>query len=332
MHVHGMEIAPLAPLLIPVAEVAGWYLVIGVIAAVSAFTVMLVWVIDHTVGGLPFGIGNLFSSAAHGIEQKITSALGGWASSVDAKIGAAQHELARVIDWLGHEINSHANLIATLAQLVLGSTVGAFYANMIRTLFHRSTVQAAQIETLTRTLTVTDARSAHAHGEVVLPRIKGLERGFADVIEHDIAGLRSRARTTENSLSRLWHRIKGLDKIIVTTAFVGAVSVALARMGLGALRCSSLRNVLNKVGCGGWKLLEELLAGVIDVLVIADLCQLTKTLIQVAESREVQGVLSGVIGGIDELLLCQGVTRPVALDGYWTDPPPVQPFAALPAV
>jgi hypothetical protein len=87
-----------------------------------------------------------------------------------------------------------------------------------------------------------------------------------------------------------------------------------------------------RLGCGGWHLLDELLAGVIDVLVIADLCQLTKLLIEVAESSEVQTVISGIIEGMDELLQCQGVERPPALAGYWTEPPPAQPFAALPAL
>lgn len=320
MHVITGEVAPLAPLLIPIGEILIWAVALAFCLLATYIARALFGTLKGAVGWIPF-LGRVSSQPITSVEQKIVSFLSGAAQSADAKMGAAFHELARVIDWLGEEIARHANLLATLATLIVGqSFVGTIHLaiNAVRALVrgvgHTASVAIHRIETLEKRL----ARQAVAD---VLPRVGRLEREIGHAVEWDIPALRRRSVTIERSLDRLWQRIRRLDKVIVDTAFVGAVAVALGRMGLGWLRCNSVRNIGKRLGCGGFGALEGLLFEAGVAVLATDICDVAGVTAEAA--MVLRPVLMELVDVENALVGCHGATRPPALRLSALSLPPV---------
>lgn len=325
------EVAPLAPLLIPIGEILVWGVALAFCLLCVYIAKALFGTATSAVGWIPW-FGKIATRSLTSIEQKIVSFMSGAAASVDAKMGAAFHELARVIDWLGRELKSHASLIYTLAQLVLGQSFAGILRAAVDALRHRVTTVESTADAALRRVEVAEKRLAHGIGEDVLPRVKSLEGEVAGVLTRDIPAIRARESDLVHGVESIFSWVRRHVLVAGSLAFAGAVAAALARLGLGWLRCNSVSSIGNRLKCSGFKLLEDLLFGVIDVLVIADLCQITKLMIDVAESSVIQDALGGIINGVEDLLLCQGVDLPPALGGYVTALPPAQAFSALPAV
>ena len=274
---------------------------------------------------------------------KLIGAVGG--SVVHHLVSAMVPAVFRPQQMMGAALHDDANLVRRLrATLVAQALVVVGIAQAVRG--HVNLAQLKAIEAgLTKRIGNAE-RQARGIGADVQPQIKGavrgieagvntrvgaLDRTIGRIETKELPAIRARERELEHGAIRTWDWIRRHPRTVATTAFVGAVSFALSRLNLGWLRCNSLGNLGKRIGCGGFKLLEDLLYGIIDVLVIADLCQITKLMIATAESSVVQTALRDLIAGVDDLLLCQGVGLPPALNGYWTDPPPAQAFAALAA-
>src|SRR5690348_8406728 len=104
------EVAPLAPLLIPLGEVLVWAVAFALCLLCVYLAKALFGAANSAVGWIPL-FGRIATRSLTSIEHKIVSFMSEAAASTDAKMGAALHELARVIDWIGEEIDRHANLI-----------------------------------------------------------------------------------------------------------------------------------------------------------------------------------------------------------------------------
>ncbi len=168
--------------------------------------------------------------------------------------------------------------------------------------------------------------------DVTLPRTIGGIRTREEALSRDQAKLKERTTSLENGAIRTFEWIRTHPLSAVTGVFAGAVAIALQRLGWGVLRCRSWQSLGRRLTCGMGSLLLDLLNGVIDVLLIADLCQITRLMIDAAESSVVQDALGGLIGGIDDLLLCQNVTRPTTWAVLSETAPSGQQYAALPVV
>ena len=265
------------------------------------------------------------------VQQRLQSVLGQRLAESQHRIGVAFHDAARLAELAGNVIASHAQVTALIAQLATGGVDWRTFKKEVGA----AAAAAAAAE-----------RTARGIGADVVPQIKGLGRGIEAGIRGDlgtldreltqlehrvIPRLGARVGHLEHGAINLWEWVRAHPRAIASTAFAGAVAWALSRLGLGFLRCQSVGRLGKRIGCNGFKALEELLFGVIDALVIADLCQITKLLIATAESAPVQDALRGIIDGLEELMLCQGVDLPPPLEGYWTALPPAQVFSALPA-
>jgi hypothetical protein len=335
------ELAPIAlrALLVPLMRFAGFVVALGVIYMLHHFVRATVGGIAGIIGHV-WGIGPILSSPVNKVYHWMDHEFGVVENFLDAQMAAALHQLARLVESIGHQLRAHSELLwalATLANNPFSVKAWRVYFSHVLAIAHGVQVEIRHagvgyigaaihlaVAPLNVRLTFLD--------KWIHSRVTALDHAIDVTIPKDVAGLRVRTKTIEGELSKVWDAIRTSQGRFAAVAFAGAVALALDRIGLRWLKCSGLKSLGNRMACGGWRILDDLLAGIIDVLVIADLCQLTKLLISVTESSEVQGVLSGIIGGIDELLLCQGVARPPALDGYWTAPPPLQAFAALPAV
>ena len=181
---------------------------------------------------------------------------------------------------------------------------------------------------------VTTPKVAHAtHAiDVTIPGELGRIKTREDALSRDAAKLRERTKALENGAVRTFEWLRAHPLAGTTSVFAGAVAVALARLGYGFLRCRNWQSLGRRLTCGMGGFLLDLLSGIIDVMLIADLCQITGLMVQAADSAPVRDAIGGFIAGMDELLICRGLERPPALVARSHGLPPAQGFSALPPV
>lgn len=269
------EFAPLAPLLIPLGEILIWAVAFALCLLCVYLTKALFGAADSAVAWIPL-FGKVVSRSLTSVEHKIVSFMSQAAAASDAKMGAALHELARVIDWIGEELHRHANLIELLAGLLAGTAgIGLVQKAIADLLRHSQTAQATATRALHTAIALprTVGRGIRAD---VLPRVKALERTVGGVIAHDLPGLHAADRTIWRGIDdlRKWVRTHALTA--GTLAFTAAVAWALARLGGGWIRCRNW-NRIGKHVCGlPSNLIEDILGlslallAVVDPVVIAE--------------------------------------------------------------
>lgn len=105
------------------------------------------------------------------------------------------------------------------------------------------------------------------------PQIRHLVHQTTVALPRDIANVKHRERWAEKQMWKIRDRVKELEDGALKTfdwlrdhpgtaavgAFTGAVAIALDTLGLGSVRCPSLRNLFNQRGCGMWDDLGNLL-------------------------------------------------------------------------
>lgn len=304
------EVAPLAPMLVPLGEIAACIFILGIIWVLRGFLTALLGALGHVTSIIPF-IGGVTSGIVHSAERAVTAALGDAESFFDARIGAAWHELARLVDWTYKELRSHANLLYTIASLLVGpAAVGALRAGIA--VLHGN-VHAAQKQitsTYSRVLSL-EHRLQHTITAGVLPRLGRLEREYDHVIDKDIAGLRSRTKTVEKSLDDVWKYVRTHPWTVVTDAFVGAVAVALGRLGLNWIKCESGKSLFSKRGCSLWSRLDGLIGLFAEAALVTNICTVLPFL-ETAFS-EVASPLIGTLTEIGAGLCATGSAPPELL-------------------
>src|SRR6202043_2188520 len=93
----------------------------------------------------------------------------------------------------------------------------------------------------------------------VYPRLRQAENEITHVLEPDIAALRARTKAIEHGAVKTFDWIRAHPGAVATTAFAGAVALALRKLGGGWIRCKNWR-AIGKHVCGlPWSLIESLL-------------------------------------------------------------------------
>lgn len=285
------EVAPLAPLVVPLGEIAALLFILGCLWVLRAFVSALLNSLASVTSVIPF-FGGVSSKIIHGAESHVSLALGQAESFFDARLGSAFHMLARVVDWTYRELARHANLLDLLAALLVGQkTVDALHYG-IGLLHRRIDAAAAAALHLIHRLEAIEQRVQHGITANVLPRLGRLERDFTRTVEQDIASLRARDKTLAREYDHLWKYVRSHPWTVVTEAFVGAVAIALTRLGLNWIRCPSAKSFFNKRGCNAWSDLEALLL-VGEVVGLVSLVEL---------AREEQKVVGGVATAVRDVL------------------------------
>lgn len=107
----------------------------------------------------------------------------------------------------------------------------------------------------------TDKKVAHATVAVdtTLPRSIGRIRQQEEALSRDQAKLKERTTSLENGAIKTWEWIRTHPLSGVTTAFAGAVAIALTRLGWGVLRCRSWQGLGRRLTCGMGNWLHSLL-------------------------------------------------------------------------
>jgi hypothetical protein len=269
-------------------------------------------------------VGGYIAGAVESVAQSISGVLGKAITGVDSAMGASWHLLARLTGRLWHQIEDAATGFFHLAELV----ARLVYAHSgLRTLVHHVEHVVHGIEHGVRTL--------EREWRGIEHKVKRLERDVTKGIGHDLhIGLRD-----------LRKEVKGLEHTVTTdipnaidyaegqtTAlgrFIGAIpgvsyvewaaGIVAAALGLdllNSLRCPSLLKSAKNRGCGLWNGLEDMLGLLVDVALIASICDVLPWL-----TKGVDEVGLGMVEAIHAagLSACAG-TYP---------PPPPMPAVAL---
>jgi hypothetical protein len=295
----------LRSLLIPITALCAYLFVWGCCQAVSAMARAFFGTAEGIVGWVPFA-GKVLSHKIEDIEHKIVSIVGGYGHHFENQFFTRWHSLAQMLRQWAYQIEDTAvtvfhvaHAVARLAgELALGNTKG-LHAYLHRLEKYINGVIAQRLERIGKI-------AGHAAPASVARAVRAIAAELDHVITWDIPRLRARSRAIEKSLDRLWHRVRGLDKVVVDTALVGAVAVALGRLGLGWLRCSSVKNLGKRIGCGGFGLLEELFAASLISFAVLDICDFAAAAQTVAEAFVPE--LMALVDVEDALIGCHGAT------------------------
>lgn len=343
-------LAEVAPLLVPQVDgllvsmlaILGCVVAIGIVSIVHHFTRAVVGGIGGLLGEIP-GLGKVLASPVNAVAHWLDHEFGQAEQFLDATFAWWLHSLGELAAWVGHAIRDQANLLYLLATTMVGPAAMRaidraidFVHDRALWLEHVLQHELGQIHRLE--VQVRHAAAGYIGTAIALAlrpiehelelverwlagRGHALEHAIAGTIPREFQGLREWARELGDSYVALFHRIGRLEHAIPTDVATAAVAVGLAELGLEWTRCRSVGR-LGRAACGtpAW-LLEQFLAGALDVLLIRDLCVITDALIAGAELAA--PILDELVDGIEDLLECQGASRPPALAVHRRQLPPV---------
>ncbi|MGH2835766.1 MAG: hypothetical protein ACRDUT_00045 [Mycobacterium sp.] len=270
------EVAPAVPALLELlqslAPLAGFVVALGGIVVMDKLVGGVLGVIASAVGHVPL-VGGYLQRQVDDAKQVFNTNMG------DAAFSLSQH-MTRYLGDLSTLVHRWANWIewAGKVDLAIVEHIGGEIAKGAKATLHkaegvsRSNIQG-EVKTLRRDISTAKHEAIHAADAAVLPRLRSLEHDFGYTIPHDIADLRSWAKTRLDSLDQLWNRIKAFGWVNDSVTFAGAVAVALTALGLGGLRCSAFRRLLNRPNCGFGTALEDLFGLLLDAVILVDLCE-----------------------------------------------------------
>lgn len=255
-------------------------LVLWVIAMALAIALIMdkIGAIFH---GVPI-VGGYIEGAAKSVARGLTEVAGKLEDGADHLIGAAWHLFARYLDQTWNQFVSQAHVLAMLAHVV-GDQI--YSVSGLRALVHDLTRRWHGIEHGVKTL----EREFHGIEHMVKQLTRDLTKGIGHdlrlqvkVLEHDVTRIDHRVipaleaadAQAAKAISDLWSWSRQHVLVAGTTAFAGAVAIALTSLGLGGLRCPSFLNSLNKRGCGLWGGLEDILGLLVDTALLANICNL----------------------------------------------------------
>jgi hypothetical protein len=266
------------PIVIPLIDLGTLLVLVGALIFIYLCTYIakaLFGLAGGVLGKLPV-VGGWIDSGLHTVEHKIVSVMATAAQGVDSAMGFTLHETARLIDWTGREIAAHANLIHMIAAATpgLGFVVALHdQTAALHRLFHGLTrSQTALFPALIRPI----------YGELKVlerwtyPKVRALDHAIDVTIPRDIAGLRSRTKTIEGELGKLWDLLRKNEAALAATAFAGAVALALERLGSSWIRCRNWNRIGREVCSTPFGDIEGILGLLATGAVIADFRELVK--------------------------------------------------------
>lgn len=271
-------------------------------------------------------IGGPLGGAVKSIARAVTNACGALMGGLEQLVGAGLHLLARYLDKYFEQFVVHAAVLAHLARIVGGAVfrVTGLHAivhrlsRAVHVVLHRFVVVGRELYHLRHRVKRLEHDIAKGIGDDVLPRIKSLDRELARVEQKVIPAIESDVAAVEHEVGSLRRWITDNIPIPGTRAFTAAIAATLALLGLGGLRCDSLRGALNRRGCGLWQGLEDLLGLLVDAVIVVDLC---------AMLPELELLFSAIEGPVVSLIASAADAACAHPDAGWVElkAPPIVP-------
>lgn len=299
------EVAPAAgaaELLVPLGMLCVLIVVYGMVLGIDAIVRGLFGTVSGAVGWIPY-LGKVIESPIRAIEKKVVSFLVGLERDIDKAIGWSWHQLASVATHLWHQLERESELLWQALKFLSGVSTLHELLHVTRWFKRELRRAEAQAEHAIEHAIRHDAKALRSVAQGVYPRLRSLEHEVEHVIPREIRHTRALAKEAEAEAARAWRLLRSHPWTAVTTAFVGAVAIALEQLGLGGLRCSALGNSLRNRGCGFWSALEDLLGLLVDAVLIVDLCALLPELESLF--AEVEGPLVSLIASAADAACAQ---------------------------
>lgn len=292
MHPLLAEVAPVTP---STAVALGTLISLAGLLFAYGCTQGLRWTVQKVLGALAGwlsilpGIGGVTAGVVTSVEKALSNALGQAVSGIESHIGHQWHTLARFLSMLWAEQTLVAHNLWNIAKSFYGFANTNDVRRWVNELTHRLT-KAEQ--TLHRTVTKeihNATKVIHTTVREVAPGIHALTHAIDVTIPREIGNLRKRARAIEDSLGRLFTRVKALENSISAGAIAAVVATVLAAIGLDWLACRDGANRAGRSGCNLWDDIGNLLGLATVVLAVEDFDTIVKEM-QSAESAIASGI------------------------------------------
>lgn len=265
----------LKPLIFSFAVLAGYFLAFGFIFCMDAIVRAFFGTVTGPVGWIPFA-GKVITAPLVAIEHKLTSFLGGLEAHFEHQMATRWHAFASVVEQLAIDARAAAVFDWQIARKLATLWGNAVVAHISGAVHHAIRVVRSEVHTITRTVVRVEKIAGAKADRYIVHKVGVLAGELEHVIEWTIPGLRARERALGGSLGRLWHRVRARETRIGATAAAALVAAALARLGMGALRCKNVNRVAKNI-CGmNPAALDALLAGTIVLASPISVVELTK--------------------------------------------------------
>jgi hypothetical protein len=282
----------------------GWAVAFG-ICSVSVYVLRGFFSFsESTAGGLVGwipGVGKWVNSKLEKAEQKLTHWVGQAAAASEARMGDAFHASANELQSIGHEIYGQAIAYWQLAHWVYKLSASVVSGEAWQEIFHNTiTAQKAGTRRNTRDLNklgkalwkIAAALAALNLGALlkrllaneahIQKQIGAVAGGYTlpgtIALPRDYPSTRDIARQGERAAESTWKYLRSHPWNAATTAFAGAVAIAIGRLGGGWIRCSNW----NKIGRGVCRMnpsqIESLLAGTLAIVGTISIVEFAKEL------------------------------------------------------
>ncbi len=260
------------------------------------------------VGWVPW-LGGKVKRSLHFIEQRVNNYMSGLVSGTASAVAASWHALAVAAEFAGKALVDVAQAAWRVAWYVnvkfpvsVISALAHYSAREAKALLKR--IEQATIWRQTVTRVINNPAAGRIGGaikgalktvegelanlrDLVLPRLRALERDIATTIPGAIERLGARERAAERRLRGLLGRLSRVDKATVGLGAAGLVAIALSRIGIGFLRCTNIRSGGRRL-CGmDAGAVEDILAGtllIVGSISIVEFAEELQTIMGDAES------------------------------------------------
>ncbi len=280
------------------------------------FTFAWCWVFDkgfrllfaplmNKVAGIGFG-GFHGIGAVHPFSflHTIVTNVENWtARGMQASERGITYSLSQLIDTFG--LFFGVPLAIALALYELAQFAAHQIGKAVTRVEHTTVIK--KIGTATKVITSVTAQQFH----VLANRITRAEHAIAHLttaIAHGVAHLPARVGLTSKQIRRMERSLARVEKATVGAGAVALVGAVALRLGFKWFKCQSFRKVGKRLNCGSWAFLDSLLSLAIDLLLITNLCTVSRLLTRLGHA--VQPMLTSLTIGAEELFQCQGVSRP----------------------
>lgn len=254
----------LRQLIVPFVILTGVVVCYGMVSAVDAIVRGIFGAVIALFRRVPF-VGSLTESGLHKAEQVITHSLGEVAAALEEKMGAYWHQLAQLVTSVGEAIADLSRVLYQATSTFLTHAYSALFWAAVhrveRALHAARALVAGHTTVIYRTLPAKVGAVAHT----LTGAVGALAGELGHVIEWDLPRLRARDRALADRLEKLWRWSRAHAKTVGEVVGLGAVAVALARLGAGWIRCSNVGKTGRALCRTDASLLEDLLLGTVAI-------------------------------------------------------------------
>jgi len=299
-----VETLTLRPLLIPLLEVVGFGVALGLIYVNDYLIRALFGAAEGLVSWVPW-IGRRAANGLHAVEKRLVHAMGAAEHSLEPKIGAAFTQLGNTITAVVDEIVALSILADRLEWYVFVRFPVHTLFPLVQRLEHAGRVTITKHTTVINRVRVIEKTIAYpstgklgatikkslkpvAAGlalsvALILPRLRALEHAIAVEIPHGLAGARARERALTDRLAGLGRRVKSLERGTAVVIGAAVLTAALAKIGAGWIRCTNVRKAGRNV-CGmNTSLLDSLLLDTIAIAGLLSIEEFARTLVSIED-------------------------------------------------